>query len=414
MTTVAKIQTFTLAAIAIILAAAIVAFPKTSVDASVSGLKVWWNVVFPSLLPFFILSELLIGFGVVTFIGVLLEPIMRPIFKVPGIGGFVFVMGLASGFPAGAKFTARLYEQNQLTKTEAERLASFTNFSNPLFMSGAIAYGFFGKASLGIILMLSHYIGNICVGLLMRFYKSWERSSEETRLSPMILGKALRRMHRERMKNKQPIGQLLGDAVQSSVQTLLMVGGFIILFSVLNQLLEQLNITAVLATIVKYVFALLHITPELSSGFIPGLFEITVGARKISEIQAPLMEAVIVTSFILGFCGLSIQAQVASILAQARLDSKPFFIGRIFHGLFAAIVSGFLFMFMYREDQTSFNGADTIPVLTSPHGQLDFLSTLNVFWHDSLHWGSWVTLLSLILFVLVTASRLSSQQKPRY
>ena len=33
----------------------------------------WWEVVFPSLLPFFILSELLIGFGVVKFVGLLLE-----------------------------------------------------------------------------------------------------------------------------------------------------------------------------------------------------------------------------------------------------------------------------------------------------------------------------------------------------
>ena len=65
----------------------------------------WWEIVFPSLLPFFIVSEMLIGFGVVKFIGVLLEPFMRPLFKVPGVGGFVWAMGMASGFPAGAKFT---------------------------------------------------------------------------------------------------------------------------------------------------------------------------------------------------------------------------------------------------------------------------------------------------------------------
>lgn len=38
------------------------------------------NVVFPSLLPFLILSELMLGLGVVHYIGVPFEPLMRPLF----------------------------------------------------------------------------------------------------------------------------------------------------------------------------------------------------------------------------------------------------------------------------------------------------------------------------------------------
>ena len=55
-----------------------------------------------SCIPFtftvFIIAELLISIGVVKFIGVILEPLMRPLFRVPGIGGFVWAMGMASGF----------------------------------------------------------------------------------------------------------------------------------------------------------------------------------------------------------------------------------------------------------------------------------------------------------------------------
>ena len=121
-------------------------------------------------LPFFIIAELLIGFGVVKFIGTLLEPVMRPIFRVPGVGGFVWAMGMASGNPAGAKFTVRLRNQNQLTLLEAERLVAFTSCANPLFIFGAIAVGFFNNPALGIIFALSHYGANIFVGLIMRFY----------------------------------------------------------------------------------------------------------------------------------------------------------------------------------------------------------------------------------------------------
>lgn len=138
-----KWNTLFIAAFFIFLTATVITHPQASLQASKNGLAMWWEVVFPSLLPFFILSELLISFGIVRFVGVLLEPFMRPIFRVPGVGGFVLAMGMASGFPSGAKLTTRLRQERQLTRIEAERLVSFTNSSNPLFIFGAVAVGFF-------------------------------------------------------------------------------------------------------------------------------------------------------------------------------------------------------------------------------------------------------------------------------
>ncbi|MDF2789556.1 MAG: sporulation protein, partial [Neobacillus sp.] len=224
-----------------------IAFPKESFEASLRGLTMWWEIVFPSLLPFFIVSEMLIGFGVVKFIGVLLEPLMRPLFRVPGVGGFVWAMGMASGFPAGAKLSARLRQEGQLSQIEAERLASFTNSSNPLFIFGAVAVGFFHNPQLGVILALAHYLGNICVGLMMRFYGNETPDKKKDKENKFILMSAFSALHQTRMEDKRPIGKLLGDAVNSSIQTLLMVGGFIILFSVINKLLFHLHITAALA-----------------------------------------------------------------------------------------------------------------------------------------------------------------------
>ena len=93
-----------------------------------------------SCIPFtftvFIIAELLISIGVVKFIGVILEPLMRPLFRVPGIGGFVWAMGMASGFPAGAKLSARLRKSNQLTQIEAERLVSLQTHPIHFLFSG--------------------------------------------------------------------------------------------------------------------------------------------------------------------------------------------------------------------------------------------------------------------------------------
>jgi len=93
------------------------------------------NVVFPSLLPFFILSEIMLGLGVVHFIGVLFEPLMRPLFNVPGEGAFVLSMGLAAGYPMDAVITARFRRQDMCTRTEGERMLAFSNTADPVLTS---------------------------------------------------------------------------------------------------------------------------------------------------------------------------------------------------------------------------------------------------------------------------------------
>lgn len=121
-----QIKSLVMAISASFLGVSIILFPEQSFEASFRGIQLWIEVVFPSLLPFFIVAELLMAFGVVKFIGVLLEPMMRPLFNVPGTGGVVLGMGLASGYPAGTKITSQLRKENAISKTEGERLISFT------------------------------------------------------------------------------------------------------------------------------------------------------------------------------------------------------------------------------------------------------------------------------------------------
>ncbi|OKO94024.1 hypothetical protein BRO54_1785 [Geobacillus proteiniphilus] len=345
----AKWKTVLLASAATLFAFSLICYPKQSLEASIRGLNMWWEVVFPSLLPFFIVSELLISFGVVSFLGVLLEPLMRPLFRVPGVGGFAWAMGMASGYPSGAKLTARLYQEKQLTTIEAERLSSFTNSSNPLFIFGAVSAGFFNNPQLGLVLAVSHYLGNISVGLIMRFHgirKEQRQSKRQPR--SFSLPYALRTLHRTRLKNEQPLGKLLGDAVRSSVQTLLMIGGFIILFSVMNKLLYMMHLTEQLAPLLRHLLRLAQLPEQLDIPVFSGLFEITLGSQMISQTdEAMLMEKAVATSFVLAFGGFSVQAQVASILAEANIRFQPFFIARLLHGVFAASFTYLLWKPLY-------------------------------------------------------------------
>ncbi|WHY02272.1 sporulation integral membrane protein YlbJ [Neobacillus sp. DY30] len=392
-----KLKTIFLSISVIILAGSMIAFPKESFEASLRGLNMWWEIVFPSLLPFFIISEMLIGFGVVKFIGVLLEPLMRPLFRVPGVGGFVWAMGMASGFPAGAKLSARLRQEGQLTQIEAERLASFTNSSNPLFIFGAVAVGFFHNPQLGVILALAHYLGNICVGLMMRFYGNETPDKKKDKQEKFILKSAFSALHQTRIKDKRPIGKLLGDAVNSSIQTLLMVGGFIILFSVINKLLFHLHITAALARGFDILFSALSLPDMLSIPFISGLFEITLGSDLTSRVgDATLLQQAIVTSFILGFSGFSVQAQVASILAQTDIRFKPFFFARIAQGLFASFFALLLwkpiYVRFYQDEQPS----NAIPVNLFGEGTWP-----QIYFHKLTELGPLITISSLMIYVFL-------------
>ncbi|MBU9720464.1 MULTISPECIES: sporulation integral membrane protein YlbJ [Bacillaceae] len=378
------------------LAISFMIFPKEAYDASVRGLTMWWDVVFPSLLPFFILSEFLIRFGVVSFIGALFEPIMRPLFRVPGSGSFVWAMGLASGFPAGAKLTARLRQEGKISSIEGERLVSFTNASNPLFIFGAISVGFFHDPALGIVLAAAHYVGNIIVGLAMRFYGN-ETPTYSNKGQEFSFKYAIKSMHEERLSDDRPLGKLMGDAVHSAIQTLLMIGGFIILFSVLNEILDIIHITAIVSFVISIVLSMIQMPNELSPAIIQGIFEITIGSDLVSQTQeTSLIEKAIVTSFILAFNGLSVQAQVASILSETDIRFRPFFFARCFHGFVAAILTYFIFDWLYIDSTDSSTTEAVVPAfqnvnVTVFHNMYEFL----------LNWGSFITIIGLSVWILL-------------
>jgi len=396
-----KSKTVLLATSVTMMAVGLIIFPQESFEASKGGLNIWWTIVFPSLLPFLIFSELLISFGVVRFIGVMLEPFMRPLFRVPGVGGFVWAMGLASGFPAGAKFTVRLRQEEQLTRIEAERLVCFTNSSNPLFLFVAVAVGFFHNPHLGIILALSHYLGNICVGIIMRFYR-WKEEKSHAKVMTKLpsIRQAFGQMHRTRIKETRPFGSLLGDAVLSSIQTLLMIGGFIILFSVVNKLLFHMNITGLLASGVGGILHIFSFPDSLSLPFISGMFEMTLGSKLTSTVEeATLFQQTVMTSFILAFNGFSIQAQVASIIAATDIRFTPFFLARIAHGLLASIITILLWEPFYKGKMYSGSPINAFPVSGSgEHANSLYQSMLDI--------GPILTLVFLILYIIIFTKRL--------
>ncbi|MGI9859825.1 sporulation integral membrane protein YlbJ [Moorella naiadis] len=321
------------------LALAIILFPQPVFQAALRGLRAWWEIVVPALLPFFIISQLFMGLGIVHFLGVLLEPVMRPLFNVPGSGAFVMAMGYTSGSPISAMLTAQLRQQRLVTRHEGERLIAFTNNASPLFMLGAVAVGMLHNPALGPILAGAHYGANLCLGLLFRFYGRRGPASPPVNYPLLTLPRrAWRAMLQAQQKDGRPLGQLLGDAASHSFQTLITIGGFIILFSVIIQVADMLGLLELLARPLLYAGHPFSISPATARALAGGLFEMTMGAKFASEVAAPLGEKLTGISLIMGWAGLSILGQVAAMISKTDLRLGPFIVARLLHGFLAAIL----------------------------------------------------------------------------
>ncbi|MEW6522623.1 MAG: sporulation integral membrane protein YlbJ [Bacillota bacterium] len=353
------------ACLAVAFAVAMVFYPAAAFESAVKGLHVWWNIVFPALLPFFIGSEILIGFGVVHFMGVLLEPVMRPVFNVPGSGSFVMAVGLASGFPIGSVLTARLRREGMCSKTEAERLMSFTNTADPLFMSGAVAVGIFGRPDVAGIIMVAHYLSSLSVGVVLRFYARGADRSDPGARHRQLLSRAFRAMLEARQKDGRPFGRLLGDAVRNSVNTLLLIGGFVIIFSVIIRMLSMVGAVAVISQALGALLAPCGVDAGVLPALVSGLFEVTLGCQMAGQSAAPLVQRVMIAGAVIGWSGLSVHAQVAAIVQGTDINLAPYIIARILHGILAGLYTVLL---MSETAMTSVARVIPIPATMGPAG----------------------------------------------
>lgn len=329
------------AAAAVSVTLMLVLYPDAGMAAALGGLKIFLDIVFPSLLPFFVLSEILLGLGVVHFLGVLFEPLMRPVFNVPGEGAFALSMGLAAGYPMDAVITAKFRRDGMCSRTEGERLLAFTNTADPLFIFGAVAVGMFGLPWLGPKLALAHYIAAFAVGIIFRFYGRGEavthRSDRGRRGN--ILSQAVASLVAARRADGRPLGRLMGDAVNDSIKTLLMICGFIMVFSVLAKMMEVLHLSAVLGAPLAALFRWLGLWPQLVPSVLAGLLEIDLGTVAASKATAPLVQQALVASAIIGWSGLSVHGQVASVLSGTDIRMGPYVVARLLHAVLAAVVT---------------------------------------------------------------------------
>jgi sporulation integral membrane protein YlbJ len=332
-----------IAGLAAALTLSLVLFPDASLRAAKAGLDLFLTVVFPSLLPFFILSEVMLALGVVHFIGVLFEPLMRPVFNVPGEGAFALSMGLAAGYPMDAVIAARFRKLNLCNRVEGERLLAFTNTADPLFIFGAVAVGMFACPALGGALALAHYLSALSVGVVFRFYGSRSvPSGQDQPRTGSLLARATAALLKARQEDGRPLGRIMGDSVNESVKTLLMICGFIMLFSAFVAISGKIGLSHWLGWPFEVVLRGLGLETSLVDAAVSGVFEIDLGAVAASQAVAPLAQRAMMAGAVIAWSGLSVHGQVASVITGTDIRMGPYVLARLLHAALAAVYTLFL------------------------------------------------------------------------
>lgn len=264
------------------------------------------GTVIPALFPFMAVTGLLVRLGFGQWLAPYMAGLMAPLFRLPGCAGSALLLGLVGGYPIGARTAAELYASGALTRQEAERLLTFCNNSNPVFLISVLGVGVFGSVRVGIWLWLIHVASALVTGLLFRGLGRGRRS-----VPPPVSFQA------------PSLPGAFVTSVKDAAMGMVSVCAFVTLFYVLVSPLAHLD--GHLAATAVGVTELFSLTPLLTcdrTGFI-----LAAGCA--------------------GWGGLSVLCQTAAVLDGTDLPLRPCFLGKLTQGHLSALMATALSLWLF-------------------------------------------------------------------
>ena len=162
-------------------------------------------------------------------------------------------MGIICGYPTGAKIVCSLRNRGVCSKEEAERLISFTNNSGPLFIVGTVGISLFGDTRTGILLLVTHILACLSVGVCFRFWKA-RRISGQHDMLPLHQPVHGKPGNVVRFSN---LGEVLASSIMNAIKSVVMIGGFVVLFSVIVSILKQSHVLDLVCFALEPVFRII-------------------------------------------------------------------------------------------------------------------------------------------------------------
>lgn len=287
--------------------------PKQVLAGATDGLLLWFQIVLPTLLPFMIVTNLLISTNAVSYISRALSPLMRPLFGISRNGCFPVLAGFLCGYPMGAKVTGDMVVSGQLSKTEGKYLLSFCNNTSPMFI---ISYVVIQNLHTDFLVVPSICILFISALLGSFIFRHFYRKQMQAEASQNYFGNTVSFHFR-----------MLDSSIMNSFEAMVKVGGYIILFSILLELLRNLQFDSLLWNL----------------GFLP-MIEITNGVPALCSTAASFPIRYTLIMFLTAFGGFCSIAQTKCMVQEADLPILPYIIEKL---VIAGITSLLAYIFIY-------------------------------------------------------------------
>lgn len=277
-------------------------FPNIMINSSINALLIFREKLFPSIFPFFVLSFLFINMGYPLILNKYFKNITRKIFHLSENTTFILLMSIISGFPSGAKYIVKDYNNNYITKEEGNQLLLFTHFANPLFVLGTCGI-LLNSKRLAYKILICQLLTNIILGILVRPKNITITKKKEVVFStPSLIS-------------------ILPDAINEAMEVLIFMLGSITIFQFFtNCFLLFTNESVFFKTIFT------------------GIMDLTSGINLVPTLSISIELKALLMLIFITFGSLSVHLQVINAIKNTNLSYTNFFIGRILESIIAIIL----------------------------------------------------------------------------
>lgn len=287
--------------------------PKTTVSGAQTGLLLWFHSIIPALLPFMILSSLMVATDAIHFFTFFLGPIANKIYGISSNGSYALFTGLLCGYPMGAKTCADLVQKKKISPAEAQYLLCFANNPSPAFVISYICDSVL-KTPTTLPFLFAIYTAPLLAGFIYRMFQHTKSYPKEKQKFFPYLPKSSFDL------------ALVDNAIMNSFETVTKLGGYIILFSILASFIKNLDSSILEEPLRCFLLAI----TEISTGIH------YLGNSIIKNSSIPIKEIAICAC--VSFGGLSGIAQTKSILKDSSLSIIPYIFSKIFISLLSALL----------------------------------------------------------------------------
>lgn len=293
---------------------------NTCIPAALDGCILWYKAILPTTFPFVIICNLLISYNGIDLYSKILGPVICKPLGLSKNCSFPIVASMLCGYPLGAKYCADVYTMGYIKKGEYERLLNIASNVGPLFLVGSVGAALLNNVSLGYIMLISSYLSCFVIGLITKKKKDVHQEN-----------------HLPSLKNTTSnFGTAIKTAVSNAINTVLAIGGFIIVFSVIISLIKK-------SQYISYIFDNLEHLINSASGTLYGIFlgsiEITNGCNIISNLSISIPLKVSIISFLCSFSGLAIIAQVSSFVSETNIHYGKYIFFKLIQGILSFFIT---------------------------------------------------------------------------